>query len=213
MGWIDEACHVHLYTMKPASLLGRRRRQPQTCTQSQLERVAYSLPAVFDPQEEGQCAQGCSQEFCPLGSNSRIWGWKSVGPIEQSYGRCSVWGIFFSFLGGGYPAEARTFYRSTLYTSAVFAVIVCLSVRPSVSPSQAGIVSKRLDESNWVLARRLPSTYPTLCDKEIWVSSKIISLPSETLSQTPNSWLFCLPTACTSTPHYDNLYFSPRIVA
>ena len=39
--------------------------------------------------------------------------------------------------------------------------------------SQAGIVSKRLDESSWFLAWRLPSTYPTLCCKEIWVSLKI----------------------------------------
>ena len=112
-----------------------------------------------------------------------------MGPIEQSYGRCSVWGIFFSFFGGGRLScrSGDILPLDAYYTSAVFAVIVCLSVRPSVSPSQAGIVSKRLDESNWVLARSLPSTYPTLCDKEIWVSSKIMSLPSETLSQTPNS--------------------------
>jgi len=57
-------------------------------------------------------------------------------------------------------------------------------VRPSVRPSQAGIVSKRLDESSWFLAWRLPSTYPTLRYKEIWVSPKIRVLPSGTLSQT-----------------------------
>ena len=58
---------------------------------------------------------------------------------------------------------------------------VCLSVR-----LQAGIVSKRLDESTWVLACRpkLRSTCPTLCYMEMWVSPKIRVLPSEALSQT-----------------------------
>jgi len=57
-------------------------------------------------------------------------------------------------------------------------------VCPSVRPSQAGIVSKRLAESSWVSARRLPSTYPTLSCKEIRVSPKIMVLPSGSLSQT-----------------------------
>jgi len=47
-----------------------------------------------------------------------------------------------------------------------------VSVRLSVRLSQAGIVSKRLNESSWVLARGLPSTCPTLCYEEIWVSPK-----------------------------------------
>ena len=59
---------------------------------------------------------------------------------------------------------------------------VCLSVRPS----QAGVVSKRLDESSWFLEWRPPSAYPTLSYKELWVSPKIKVLPSETLSQTPD---------------------------
>ena len=57
---------------------------------------------------------------------------------------------------------------------------VCLSV----GPSQAGIRSKRLDESNWFSARRLLSTCPTLCYEEIRVSPQIRELPSGTLSQT-----------------------------
>ena len=59
-------------------------------------------------------------------------------------------------------------------------------VCPSVCLSQAGIVSKRLDESSWFWARRLRSTYPTLCYKEIGVSPKIRvrSTSSGTLSQT-----------------------------
>ena len=50
---------------------------------------------------------------------------------------------------------------------------VCLSVCPSVCLSQARIVSKRLDESSWFLAWRLPPTYPTLCFEEISVSPKL----------------------------------------
>jgi len=49
------------------------------------------------------------------------------------------------------------FYRAT-FTSALYVVVVCLSVRQS----QAGIALKRLDESSWFLAWRLPSTSPTL---------------------------------------------------
>ena len=45
------------------------------------------------------------------------------------------------------------------HVSAVFAVVLCLSV----CPSQAGNVSKQLDESSLFLARSLPSTCPTLC--------------------------------------------------
>ena len=53
-----------------------------------------------------------------------------------------------------------------LLPRAVYAVVVCPSVRLSVCLSvclsQAGIVPKRLDESSWFLARRLSSTCPTL---------------------------------------------------
>jgi len=54
------------------------------------------------------------------------------------------------------------------YASAVFAVVMC----PSARPSQADIVSKRLeslDESSCLFARRLPSSYPTLYNKEMSV--------------------------------------------
>ena len=71
-------------------------------------------------------------------------------------------------------------YRATLYASAVFAVAVC----PSVCPSQARVLSKQMNESSWFLAWSLPSTYPALRFKEIWVSQKIMVLPSGTLSQT-----------------------------
>jgi len=71
-------------------------------------------------------------------------------------------------------------FTARRYASAVFAVVVC----PSVRPSQAGIVSKRLAESSWVSARRLPSIYPTLSCKEIRVSPKIMVLSSGSLSQT-----------------------------
>ena len=38
-----------------------------------------------------------------------------------------------------------------------------VSVRPSVCPSQVGVLSKRMNESSWFLASELPSTRPTLC--------------------------------------------------
>ena len=64
--------------------------------------------------------------------------------------------------------------------SAVYSVIVC----PSVRPSQAGTVPKRLDERT-DLAWVLPSTYPTLCYKENWAKTRV--LPSVTLSHTTDS--------------------------
>ena len=71
-----------------------------------------------------------------------------------------------------------------LYASAVFAVVLCLSIRLSVRPS---VTSRYCIETTGrielVLARRLPSICPTLCYKEIWVSPKIRVLPSGTLSQ------------------------------
>ena len=61
---------------------------------------------------------------------------------------------------------------------------VCLSV--SVRLSQIGVLSKWLYESSWFLAWELPSTHPTLYEKEILVSPKIRILPSGTLSRTPD---------------------------
>ena len=61
--------------------------------------------------------------------------------------------------------------------------LLCQSVRPL----QAGIVSKRLDESRWFLAWRLPPAYPTPCCKEIWMSPEICVLPPRNFL--PNSGL------------------------
>jgi len=60
-------------------------------------------------------------------------------------------------------------FTARRYDSAVFAVVVC----PSVRSSQNGIVSKRLGGSSWYLAQSLPSVYPTLCCKEIWYFQKV----------------------------------------
>ena len=72
------------------------------------------------------------------------------------------------------------------------AVLCCrhVSVRPvlcpSVCPSQSGIAWKRVNESSWYLRWGLPSTYTTLCWKEIFVSPtiRLLPFPSGTLSQT-----------------------------
>ena len=48
--------------------------------------------------------------------------------------------------------DILNFYCATLCYRAVYAVVVCPSLRPSVLPSHADIVSKRLDESSWFSA-------------------------------------------------------------
>jgi len=53
---------------------------------------------------------------------------------------------------------------------AILARYMLSSVCLSVCPSQAGIVSKRQDESSWFLPRMLPSIYPTLYYREFWVA-------------------------------------------
>jgi len=74
----------------------------------------------------------------------------------------------------------RCFYRAMLSVRGTghgpVSVCVCLS--------QVGVLSKRLNESGWFLARELHSTYPTLCYKGIHVLAKIRTLPSGMLLQT-----------------------------
>jgi len=52
----------------------------------------------------------------------------------------------------------RLVFTARCCASAVLAVGLCLSCL-----SQVGVLSKRLNESSWFLARELPSTRPTLC--------------------------------------------------
>ena len=73
------------------------------------------------------------------------------------------------------------FTRDTL-----LARYLLLSVRPSVRPSQAGIVSKRLDKSSWLLARRFPATIPHCVIKKFGYLQKLRVLFCGTLSQTPD---------------------------
>jgi len=55
--------------------------------------------------------------------------------------------------------------------------LLWLRVRLSVCPQQVGVVSKPLKISRWFLAQRFPSTYLTLCYKEIRVFPKIRVIP------------------------------------
>jgi len=84
-----------------------------------------------------------------------------------------------------------TFYTMRHYASAVFAVVMCLPVRPS----KAGAVSKRLGELSWFVAWKLLSTHPTLCGKEISVSPKLGYFPLELC---PNPGLKNFATASRS---------------
>ena len=61
-----------------------------------------------------------------------------------------------------------------------------MTLCPCLFLSQVGVLSKCMDGSSCFLARRLLSTCPTLCFKEIQVSTKIRVLPSGTSSHTPD---------------------------
>ena len=75
---------------------------------------------------------------------------------------------------------------------------LCVSVCLSVCLSQVGVLSKRKDGSSWFLASKLLSTCPTLCDKEIQISTKVRVLPSGTLSQTAEDLeIFCFGVSIT----------------
>ena len=75
--------------------------------------------------------------------------------------------------------KSDRWHSQTVFTARRCASAVYALVRPSVCPSQASMVSKRLDEASWVLAWRLPSACPTLFYKEIVVSPEIRVLPLE----------------------------------
>ena len=82
--------------------------------------------------------------------------------------------------------QSRTGGRETPITefvmcsiAPVLAMDLCLCQSVCVCPSQVGVLSKRLNESSWFLARELPLTY--LCYSEIQVPSKIRVLLSGTL--------------------------------
>jgi len=63
---------------------------------------------------------------------------------------------------------------------AMLARVLAMALCPSVCLSQVGVLLKWLDGSSWFLAWRLLSTSPTLCFKDIHVSTKIRVLPSVT---------------------------------
>ena len=75
----------------------------------------------------------------------------------------------------------RAFYQGFLPRDAMHPRDEPRHVRPSVRLSQVGVLSKRLNESSWVLARELfDPSYTVL--KGNSVISKIRALPSGTLS-------------------------------
>ena len=78
---------------------------------------------------------------------------------------------------------------------AISAVVACPSVCPSVRPSQAGVLSKRLDESSWVLVRRLPSTSPTPHESGPFSTNRLIA-SSRQLCYFDLWWICC--TACST---------------
>jgi len=65
----------------------------------------------------------------------------------------------------------------------VLAMALCLSVRLSDTSRSSIETDKGI---GMFLARKLSSTYPMLCYKEVWVPPTIRVLPSRTLLQTPD---------------------------
>jgi len=59
----------------------------------------------------------------------------------------------------GFKEVFFVIFTARCYASAVLAMGLC----PSVRPSQVGVLSKRLNEFSWFLACELPPTRPTLC--------------------------------------------------
>ena len=94
------------------------------------------------------------------------WGWP---PSRRLHSRglnpISHWSV--SFLPARCYASAGTSYGHVS--------TYLLSVHPSVSLSQVGVLAKRL---GWLFAWELPSTYPTLCYKEIQIHKYFTCTPS-----------------------------------
>jgi len=86
---------------------------------------------------------------------------------------------FYWRLCSFYPCQAKLAMAPCL--SVCLSVCLCVSVCVC---SSHGVLSKRLNEPGWFLARELLSSYPTLCCKEIRVTLKIRVLPSGTLFKT-----------------------------
>ena len=82
--------------------------------------------------------------------------------------------------------RADFFYRATLCQRSIIAVVVGLSVSPSLSVCQS-VTSRYCIETSGrielILAWRLPSTCFTLHCKERWLSPNTRALPSGALSQ------------------------------
>jgi len=121
------------------------------------------------------------------------WPWaQTVKDKARSLLRCVTAGVDLH-------VDTTAHFTTRRYASAVFAVVLCPSLRPSVCQSSTSqYCIETTGRIELFLAWRLPSTYPTLCYKEIRASPKIGVLPFGTLSQTQDlenfataSWLRC----------------------
>jgi len=79
-----------------------------------------------------------------------------------------------------------------MYTTHVHSPVYAMSIWPCVCPSQASVLSKRLNISSWFSVQRIHSAYLALQRCEvIHISPKIRELPPGTLFQTLNSRFSC----------------------
>ena len=79
--------------------------------------------------------------------------------------------------------SALIVFTARRYASAVYAMALCLCLSVCLCLSEVGVLLKWLNGLSGFLTWRLPSTYPTLCYKEIVLTPKIRVLPSGTLSK------------------------------
>ena len=100
---------------------------------------------------------------------------------------CNAFGIFVRWRSnhlcrtslGGFFSARRHASAGTMATALCPSLSVCVCCHKSV------FYRNGLNESGWILARELPSTYPTLCCKEIQIPSSLLwLLSSESLLQT-----------------------------
>jgi len=87
-------------------------------------------------------------------------------------------------MGQGRGGPQFTLLATPLRNATLARYMLSSSVLQSVCPSVclSGVLSKPMDESSCFLSRKLSSTCPTLCHKEIWVPTEITVLPSGTSS-------------------------------
>ena len=79
----------------------------------------------------------------------------------------------------------HSFYLHGAMLARILAMALCLSLSVCICLLQVGVLSRRMNESSWVLAWELFSTYPACILRKFgYLQSKVLSFRA--LSQTPD---------------------------